>query len=50
VSQVEVWQREDLAVFRRYRNLLIRPSAGKTEFVHCETQALPHPNWLWRLA
>jgi hypothetical protein len=50
VSQVEVWKREDLAVFRRYRNLLIRPSADKTEFVHYETQAPPHPDWLWRLA
>jgi hypothetical protein len=50
VSQVEVWQREDLAVFRRYRNLLIRPSADKTSFVHCETQAPAHPDWLWRLA
>jgi len=50
VSQVEVWQREDLAVFRKYRNLLIRPSADGNEFVHCETQAPAHPDWLWRLA
>lgn len=47
---MDVWQREDLAVFRQYRNLLIRPSADGAGFVHCEAQDPPHPDWLWRLA
>jgi hypothetical protein len=50
VSQLDVWQHEELAVYRHYRNLLIRPADDGSGFVHHETQHPEHPDWLWRLA
>ena len=50
VSQLDVWQHEELAVYRQYRNLLIRPADDGSGFVHHETQHPEHPDWLWRLA
>jgi hypothetical protein len=53
VSQVDIWRKRSLAVFRNYQNLLIRPiDAGRTRFKHFER--LPpsqwHGDWYWRMA
>ena len=50
VSQLDVWRHEDLAVYRDYRNLLIRPAGGGGGFARQEAHAPEHPDWLWRLA
>ncbi len=52
VSQVEIFVRDDLARFRQYPNLLIRPLARSRTYEHFEP-VLPrsewHHDWLWRL-
>jgi hypothetical protein len=50
VSQLDIWQHEELAVYGHYRNLLIRPAEDGRGFIHHETQHPGHPDWLWRLA
>jgi len=50
VSQLDIWQDEDLAVYRHYRNLLIRPADDESSDIHHEAQQPGHPDWLWRLA
>ena len=50
VSQVDIWQHEEHAVYRHYRNLLIRPADDGGGFAHHEAQHPQHPDWLWRLA
>jgi hypothetical protein len=49
VSQRDIWEDESLAVFRTYRNLLIRPS-DDGGYVHDEPvpRSLWHKDWLWR--
>ena len=37
ISQLDIWQHEELAVYRHYRNLLIRPADDGSGFVHHET-------------
>ncbi len=49
ISQEELWKSPKLAVYRHYRNLLIRPV--RNGFQHFEPQSDPkhwHKDWLWR--
>jgi hypothetical protein len=52
VSQVDIWHDRAFAVYRKYRNLLIRPD-GADRFEHFEP-TLPrrrwHGDWYWRIA
>lgn len=51
VSQVDIWRDRTLAVYRQYRNLLIRPDGKR--FEHFEPSLPPkrwHGDWYWRLA
>jgi hypothetical protein len=50
VSQVSIWQIEDLSVYRTYRNLLVHPATDGRNYVHHEAQVPWHQDWLWRLA
>jgi hypothetical protein len=48
VSQLDIWTNDDLAIYRRYLNLLIVPD-GKA-YAHREAQpGNQHENWLWRM-
>jgi hypothetical protein len=49
VSHQAIWEDVDLAVYRQYRNLLIKPS-GNATYRHDEPIAHKywHTNWLWR--
>lgn len=51
ISQVQIWEDDQFAVFRGYRNLLIRPD-GDGGYRHYEP--IPHQfwhpdDWLWRM-
>ncbi|MCA9590793.1 MAG: hypothetical protein KC657_36090 [Myxococcales bacterium] len=50
IAQDEVFEKESLAAFRSYPNLLIRPHAeGGYEHFEKAPHALWHDNWLWRM-
>jgi hypothetical protein len=49
VSQDQIWQEDELAVYRDYLNLLVEP-AGEGCFRHAENHpGGGHHDWLWRL-
>jgi len=53
VSQVDVWQNETLAIYRKYFNLLIRPHGSNNGWEHFEPTlqgSRLHHDWLWRMA
>ncbi len=54
VSQTDLWQDKSLRIYRKYFNLLIRPSNSVSEgWEHFEptlTGSRVHPDWLWRIA
>jgi len=54
VSQIDLWRERSLRVYRKYFNLLIRPSKSVTEgWEHFEptlTGSRVHHDWLWRMA
>jgi hypothetical protein len=54
VSQIDLWRERSLRVYRKYFNLLIRPSKSvKEAWEHFEptlTGSRVHHDWLWRLA
>lgn len=49
VSQVEIWERRDLQVFRQYLNLLIRPGSKEQGGYEWYEPVARHPDWLWRI-
>lgn len=49
VSQVDVWEQPRLAIYRAYRNLLIRPGLEPGSYEHYESNHPWHGDWLWRL-
>jgi len=51
VSQMEVWQDQNLRLYRKYFNLLIRPSkCVRGSWDHFEPTSQVHDDWLWRIA
>jgi hypothetical protein len=51
VSQMEVWQDHHLRLYRKYFNLLIRPSRSvHLGWEHFEPTSQAHDDWLWRIA
>lgn len=51
ISQAEIWQEEDLKVFRNYHNLLVKPSKINGVWEHFEPSLQgkhAHKHWLWR--
>jgi hypothetical protein len=53
VTQADIWTDDSLAVYRNYRNLVIRPAATGEGWEHFEpemTERLWHQDWLWRIA
>jgi hypothetical protein len=51
VSQADVWQKEELKVFRNYNNLLVKPSNIDGVWKHFEPTLKgrhAHKHWLWR--
>lgn len=49
IERDRIWRERRLRPYRQYKNLLIRPSAGR--FLHLEPQhyeSRPHKDWLWR--
>jgi hypothetical protein len=50
IGQDEIFEKESLATFRSYPNLLIRPhTEGGYEHFEGAPRALWHDNWLWRM-
>lgn len=50
IAQDEIFEKESLAAFRSYPNLLIRPRPeGGYEHFEKAPHALWHDNWLWRI-
>lgn len=53
VSQTDIWKDESLSIYRKYCNLLIRPSGIEGVWEHfepCLRASQVHKNWLWRCA
>lgn len=51
VSQMEVWQDRNLRLYKKYFNLLIRPSkSARGGWEHFEPTSQVHNDWLWRIA
>jgi len=51
VSQADIWQEKSLSIFRKYCNLLIRPSSSHGIWEHfepCLRGRRSHKDWLWR--
>lgn len=51
VSQMELWQEKNLRLYRKYFNLLIRPSRSvRGGWEHFEPTSQVHDDWLWRIS
>jgi hypothetical protein len=53
VSQIDIWHDKNLRIYRKYSNLLIRPStSGRGRWEHFEPTLKGsdmHDDWLWRI-
>jgi len=53
ISQADVWKKKGFGIFRRYCNILVRPSESRGYWEHfepCLQGNRRHKDWLWRTA